>query len=161
MSAIAEFIKLPKTAIDGLSKAAIPKKPLFGAPRDTYHDYLRKNGQTVAEYRWSGYVLAILLVYLEKKHQIDLMKSEFDALAKTLSAARQATYFVFTNELRTKYLDKLDALSVSEAELRDYYNAFNATNEPGIGKPMLDGVNTLREALSRVDDSSVILLIIG
>jgi hypothetical protein len=160
MSAIAGFIKLPKTAIEALCKAA-PKKRLFAAPCDTYYDYLRQNGQVVAEYRWSGYVLATLLPYLEEKHQIDLMKSEYDALATTLSTARRATHFVFTNELKSKYLDKLDTLSVSEDELRNYYNEFNTANESAAGKPMLDGVKTLREALSRVDDSSVILFIIG
>jgi hypothetical protein len=161
MSAIAEFIKLPKTALEGLSKAAIPKKSLFGSPRDTYHDYLRGNGEEVAEYRWSGYVLATLLPYLEEKHQIDLMKSEYDVLATTLTTARRATHFVFTNNLRLKYLDKLNALSVPEEELRDYYNEFNATKESDAGKPMLDGVKTLRDALNRVDESSVVLFIIG
>ena len=64
MSAIASFIKLPRAALDGLREAAIPKKGLFGPPRDTYIDYLRQHGQEVADYRWSGYVLATLLPYL-------------------------------------------------------------------------------------------------
>jgi hypothetical protein len=161
MSAIAEFIKLPKTALDGLSKAAIPKKSLFRSPRDTYHDYLGENGKEVAAYQWSGYVLATLLPYLEEKHQIDLMKSEYDALAKTLTEARGATHFLFTSELKSKYLDKLDALTVSEEELRDYYNDFNETNESEAGKPMLDGVNTFRRALSNVDETSVIVFLIA
>jgi carotenoid cleavage dioxygenase-like enzyme len=144
-----------------LSKAAVPKRSLFGSPRDTYHDYLRRNGEEVAEYRWSGYVLATLLPYLEEKHQIDLMKSEYDAIATTLTTARQATHFLFTSDLKSKYLDKLNALTVSDEELRDYYNEFNAANESEAGKPMLDGVKTLREALSRVDESSVVLFTIG
>lgn len=161
MSAIAEFIKLPKTALEGLSKAALPNRLAPGALGDTYHEYLQRNGEEVAEYRWSGYVLATLLPYLEEIHQIELMKSEHDALATTLTTARGATHFVLTNALRLKYLDKLNSLSVPEEDLRDYYNEFNATSESEAGKPMLAGVSTLREALSRVDESSVILFIIG
>jgi hypothetical protein len=48
----------------------------------------------VAEYRWSGYVLATLLPYLEEKHQIDLMKSE--ELAAFLTNTTRATHFIFT-----------------------------------------------------------------
>ena len=94
MSAIAQFIKLLKTALEGLNRVAIPKKPLFGPPRDTYHDYLGQHGEEVADYQWSGYVLATLLPYLEEQHQIDLMKSEYEPLAETLTAARgQRTLF--------------------------------------------------------------------
>jgi hypothetical protein len=161
MPATAEFIKLPKTAIEGLSKVAAPKKRLIGPSLDRYYDYLQKHGQTAAEYRWTGYVLATVLPYLKEKHQIDLMKSEYDILGSSLTKARESPQFVLTNEMRKKYLDKLDALSVSEDELRDYYNEFNATNEPDAGKPMLDGVKAFSEALSKVDESSVILFMIG
>jgi hypothetical protein len=57
MSAIARFIKMPLSAIDGLRKAAIPQKRLFRGTIDLYNDYLRQHGQEVAQYRWSGYVL--------------------------------------------------------------------------------------------------------
>jgi hypothetical protein len=45
MSAIASFIKLPKSAIEGLRKAATD---------GTDRNYLSTNGREVAEYRWSG-----------------------------------------------------------------------------------------------------------
>ena len=48
----------------------------------------------VAEYRWSGYVLATLLPYLEEKQQIDLMKS--DELAAFLTNTTGTTHFIFT-----------------------------------------------------------------
>jgi hypothetical protein len=161
MSAIAQFVKLPKTALDGLAKAATPKKSLFGRTHDGYQDYLRQHGEQAASNPWSGHILATVLPYLEEKHQIDLMKSDYDALARTLTTVRKATHFVFTNELRAKYLDKLNSLSVPEEEVRDYYNQFNAANESAAGKPMLDGLNSLRQALSMVDDSSVIVFVIS
>jgi hypothetical protein len=161
MSAIAKFIKMPKAALDGFERSATPKRRIFGSPRDTYHDYLGQHGEEVADYRWSGYVLGVLLPYLEERHQIDLMKSEYESLAQFLSKTRKATHFIFTDVLRAKYLDKLKALSVSEEELRDYYNEFCETNEVEIGKPMLDGIQVLQQALHRVDGSSVIVFVIS
>ena len=161
MSAIALFIKMPKTALAGLLTAATPKKRFFGAPRDTYYDYLRQNGEEVTDYRWSGYVLGTLLPYLEEQHQIDLMKSEHEVLSTGLTKARGATHFLLTDALRVKYLDRLGGLSLSEEQLRDYYNKFNETDEPEVGKSMLVGVKAFQQALGSVDESSVVVLVIG
>ena len=49
----------------------------------------------------------------------------------------------------------------SEVELRDYFNAFNGTNENEMGKAMLDGIECLRECLAAVDETSIILCVIG
>jgi hypothetical protein len=161
MSAIAAFIKLPKTALDGLLAAATPKKRIFGQPRDNYFDYLQQNGEEVADYRWSGYVLGTLLPYLADRHQIDLMESEHNALSEALSKERGATHFILTNAHRIRCLDKLDGLSLTEEEGRDYYNEFNQTHEPDVGKPMLEGVKAFRQALGRLDESSVLVFIIS
>lgn len=96
MSAIASFVKLPKTALEGLRQVAVPKKRLFGTPRDRYLDYLQQHGQQVADYQWSGFVLATLLPYLEEQHQITLMDSEYDELGNFLTDSRKATHFIFT-----------------------------------------------------------------
>lgn len=160
MSAIASFIKIPKTAIDGLRIATVPKKRLFGAPRDVYHDYLRQHGQKAADYNWSGFLLATLLVYLQKQRQIDLMKSEFDELSTFLTKARGATHFIFTDAHKRSYLAKLDG-DFSERALCDFYNQFNGSAETEVGKPMLDGVRAFRDSLTQLDDSSVIVFGIG
>src|SRR5262245_5362995 len=107
MSAIASFIKLPTSALDGLRDAAAPKKRLFGAPRDTFNDYLSEHGREVASYPWSGYVLATVLPYLHEQHQIDLMRSEHDGLSEYLSESRSASIFIFTQAHRNAYADKL------------------------------------------------------
>jgi hypothetical protein len=160
MSAIASFTKLPKTALDGLRDAAVPKKRFFGAARDTYPDYLRKHGQSTADYQWSGYVLATLLPYLEEQHQIALMHSDYDELGNFLTQSRRATHFVFTNAHKRAYLAKLDA-DFSEQALGDFYNEFNDAQEPEAGKPMLDGIRALRQSLSELDEDSVIVFSIG
>jgi hypothetical protein len=114
-------------------------------------------GREVAEYRWSGYVLATLLQYLEEKHQIDLMKSEYDELAAFLTNTTGATHFIFTPSQRTAFLNRLEPKSFSEEEVRQYFNEFNATNEQEIGRAMLDGVNALHESLGQIEDSSVVV----
>jgi hypothetical protein len=150
MSAIASFIKVPISALEGLRNAAAS-----GAD----YDYLTVNGREVAEYRWSGYVLATLLPYLQEKHQIDLMKSEYDELAAFLTNTTDATHFIFTPGQRTAFLNRLEPKSFSEDEMRQYFNEFNATNEQEIGRAMLDDVSALHESLGRIEDSSVVVFI--
>ncbi len=112
MSAIASFIKVPKSALKGLRNAVAS---------GTDYDYLQSNGQQVAGYGWSGYVLATLLPYLQEKHQIDLMKAEYDDIAASLTAATGATHFIFTPSQKAAFLNRLDTALFSEEELRDYF----------------------------------------
>jgi hypothetical protein len=88
------------------------------------------------------------------------MESEHNALSEALSKACGATHFILTNAHRIRSLDKLDGLSLTEEDLRDYYNEFNQAHEPDVGKPMLDGVKAFRQALGRLDESSVLIFII-
>jgi hypothetical protein len=160
MSAIASFIRIPKTAIEGLRLAATPPKRLFGRARDTYWDYLRQNGQEVAKYMWSGWVFGPLLVYLQEREQIDLEHSAYDELATFLTKARGVSHCILTSEHRKTYLAKLE-MPFSEEALRDYYNEFSGTHEAEVGKPMLDGIEALRQSLNAVDDKSVVVFITG
>jgi hypothetical protein len=160
MSAVASFIKLPTASLKGLREAAIPKKKLFGRPRDYYHKFLASNGLAATRYNWSGYVLATLLVYLKKKRQIDLMSSEFDELAKFLTEKRGATHFIFSERNKKDCLPKFSE-EFSEHELCVFYNNFNSSAETEAGKPMLDGVIALKQSLSQVDDQSVIVFSIA
>ena len=147
MSAIASFIKLPKSALEGLRKAVAS---------GTDYDYLRANGREVADYQWSGYVLATLLPYLQEKHQIDLMKAEYDDIAGLLTNATDAAHFIFTPSQSLAFLKRLDPALFSQDEMRDYFNAFNETNEHEIGRAMLDGIAAFRESLGQLDEGSVI-----
>lgn len=159
MSAIGSFIQLPTNALSGLKSAAVPKKTFLGSTQDKYDQYLQQNGRSIAEYPWSGYVLATLLTYLQQRG-IDLMQSEHDELATFLTDTRRATHFVFTEAHKSAYLDQLSK-PFSEEELRDYYNEFNGAAEPEAGKPMLDGIAAFRDSLASVDKGSVILFAIG
>jgi hypothetical protein len=161
MSAIASFIRIPITAIEGLHRAATPpKKKLFGTERDTYWDYLRKNGQEVADYKWSGWVFNPLLVYLDEREQINFSHSSQEELAAFLTKARGDSHFILTAEHRRAYLARLEA-EFSEEALCDFYNDFNECDEAEAGKPMLDGVLCLRDCLRTLDDQSIAVFIIG
>src|SRR5690349_7274385 len=150
MSAVASFTKIPKAALAGLREAAVPKKRLFGGTRDNYHEYLRQHGEPVAGYKWSGYVLATLLPYLQQQ-QINLMNSEYDVLGKFLTDTRKATHFIFTGAHKRAFVDRLGA-EFSEAALRDFYNEFNGVHEAEAGKPMVDGIRALRQSLSALGE---------
>jgi hypothetical protein len=154
MSAIAGFIKLAKAALNGL-KTAASDGAAPGATSDGYYDYLRQNGQRVSEYRWDGFLLATLLVCLQQKNGIDLMKSEYDELAANLTKARNATHFIFTPAHKSAFSSRLDPKLFSESEVRDYFNQFNQTSEQWAGAAMLDGVVALQSCLSALDDDSV------
>jgi hypothetical protein len=121
---------------------------------------LREHGREVADYNWSGFVLATLLPYLQENHQIDLMKSEYDELASFLTQARNATHFIFTEAQRSAFMNRLDVRLFSETDLRNYFNEFNETNDQEVGRAMLDGVVALQQSLSQLDSGSVIVFII-
>lgn len=161
MSAIASFNLLPVTALDGLRKSAVPKKRIFGGSKDTYWDYLRRNGREVVNYQWSGYVLGTLLCCLKDDYQVDLMRSSYDDLATFLTKARRATHFILSPEHKASYLERLNSSVFTTESLRDSYNAFNATNGPDAGNPMLDGVHAIRESLAGLNEKSVVVLVIG
>jgi hypothetical protein len=161
MSAVASFFLLPVTTLAELRSAAVPKKRFFGGVTDGFYEFLDKHGKEVAQYSWSGFVLATLLPYLEQKKQIVLMKPDHDNLGAFLSKTRGASIFVFGSAQKDAALDKLSNGVFSSDEMRDYFNNFNASNEKDIGEAMLDGVKAIKSSLEQVGPSTVVLLIIG
>jgi hypothetical protein len=59
MSATADFLKLQVSALDKISPADV-----------------RRLGQAVADFQWSGYILTVTLCYLQERQQIDLLHSD-------------------------------------------------------------------------------------
>lgn len=146
MSAIASFIKFPIDAVEEL--------------RNDYDQCVQDQGVEVADYGWSGYVLGTLLSYLQD-NDIDLMESPYGALASDLCETRGASVSFFTPAHKAAYLAKLSPAQFSSEELRDYFNEFNACNEPEIGEAMLDGIDSIQKSLASLDEKSVILFTIG
>jgi hypothetical protein len=157
VSATANFIKLPKSAIEGLKAIATAKISGTSGNADGYYRYLRQHGREVSDYRWSGLVLATLLGYLQQKKGIDLMKSEYDQIATDLTKARDATHFIFTESHKLRFLNEVNPQLFSEVEMHDFFNEFNETSDQQIGIAMLDGVIALQVALGALDDESVMV----
>lgn len=151
MSAIASFTKIPKSSLEGLRQATT---------QGSFDTFLQQHGKPVADYEWSGFILATLLPYLDQQ-QIRLMKSEYDELATFLSQTLQATCFIFTDAHREAYAGRLAPESFSEQKLCDYYNEFNASAEPDAGQPMLDGIRAFRRSLNALDGDSVIVFCVA
>lgn len=161
MSAIASATLVRKCDLERLADAAKASKTSWlGKPKDVYAAFIAENGRALADYSWSGYVLATVLCYLDGKRETKLMKSEFDALSKLLTTERRATHFVLTEEHK-QWLATLASENFSEDELKDYFNDFNDASEDDIGRPMLDGIRFLRDALMKLDADSVVILAIG
>ena len=99
-----------------------------------------------------------LLIYLQQKHGIDLMKSEYGTLASDLTKARHATTFLLTPAHKSAFLTRLDPKLFSEPDMRDYFNEFNQRGEQGVGVAMVDGIAALQRSLAALDDDSVIVL---
>src|SRR4051812_6719413 len=137
-----------------------PRRLRQATAQGGFDRFLEQHGKSVADYEWSGFILATLLPYLDEQ-QIHLMKSEHDELATFLSQSLQATCFIFTDAHRQAYASRLEPPSFSEQTLGDYYNEFNATDEPDAGKPMLDGIRAFQQSLSAVDADSVIVFCIA
>jgi len=89
-----------------------------------------------------------------------LMKSEHDELATFLCQSLQATCFIFADAHRQAYVGKLAPESFSAQKLGEYYNEFNASDEPDSGQPMLDGIRAFQQSLSALDGDSVIVFCI-
>ncbi len=146
MSAIADFIRLPASAV--------------GQLRSNYDETIAGQGESVAQYDWSGYVFGTLLPYLGERG-IQLMTSPYDELTAHLCDSRGATIFIFTPSHRDAYLTLLSPEHFSAGELRDYFNKFNACNEAEVGQAMLDGIASIQQSLTAIDGNSVILFSIG
>ena len=146
MSATASFVRLPETAVEELCT--------------NYEDCLERLGESVADYDWSGYVIATLLPYLDERG-IKLMKSPYEELTNQLCKERGATIFIFTPAHKDAYLARLVPSQFSTDEMRDYFNKFNATKEADIGDAMMDGITCIHQSLSSLDDDSVVILNIG
>ena len=127
---------------------------------DEFWDVLGRETITRIEYAWSGDVLATLLPYLDEQG-IDLMHSDHDEVASTLSQTREGSVFVLTSDHRERYLARLDPSAFDGAVLRRYYEELNETAAEGVEYAMLDGIAFFRDTLAPLDSAIVAVLVIG
>ena len=158
-SAIGQSFVIFESALP-IVQAASPRKRILRGTSDEFWDVLGRETITRIEYGWSGYVLATLLPYLDEQG-IDLMRSDHDAVASTLSQTRAGSVFVLTSDHRERYLARLDPSQFDGAVLRRYYEEFNETAAEGVDYAMLDGIAFFRDTLAPLESAIVAVFIIG
>ncbi len=140
-----------------ISESALP---IVQAASDESGDVLGRATITRIEYAWSGHVLATLLPYLDEQG-IDLMHSDHDEVASTISETREGSVFVLTSDHRDRYLARLDPSAFDGTVLRRYYEELNETAAEGVGYAMLDGIAFFRDSLAPLESAIVAVFIIG
>ena len=159
-SAIGRSLVISESALPIVQAASSPRKRILRGTSDEFWDVLGRETITRIEYSWSGYVLATLLPYLDEQG-IDLMHSEHDEVASTISQTRDGSLFVLTSDHRERYLPRLDPIEFDGAALRRYYEEFNETAAEGVDAAMLDGIAFFRDTLAPLDYAIVAMFIIG
>jgi hypothetical protein len=160
VSSIAVFTRLPSTSLHGLREAAVPRKRFLFGESDRFPGFLARYGQKIASYSFHGIFLATLLSLLEEKGGIDLMTSEHDELARSLTNTRGSSIFILTSSHR-RFAEYLRKDVYSADELRLYFEEFNGHVEPAAGDALLEGIEALRTSIEATDDDHVVMLAIG
>jgi hypothetical protein len=158
-SAIGQSFVIPESALPIVQAAPSPRKRIR-ATSDEFWDVLGRETITRVDYAWSGYVLATLLPYLEEQG-IDLMHSDHDEVASTISKTRGGSVFVLTSDHRERYLARLDPTAFDGAVLRRHYEEFNETAAEGVEYAMLDGIAFFRDTLAPLEPAIAAVFIIG
>ena len=159
-SGIGQSFVMSASALPVVQAAASPRKRIVRGTSDEFWDVLGRETITRIEYSWSGYVLATLLPYLDEQG-IDLMHSDHDEVASTISETLEGSVFVLTSDHRERYLARLDPSAFDGAALRRYYEEFNEITADGVDYAMLDGIAFFRDTLAPLQSAIVAVLIIG
>jgi hypothetical protein len=159
-SAIGQSFVISESALPIVQAAAGPRKRILLGTSDEFWDVLGRETITRIEYAWSGYVLATLLPYLDEQG-IDLLHSDHDDVASTISQTRADSVLVLTADHRDRYLARLDPSAFDGAVLRRYYEESNETAAEGVDYAMLDGIAFFRDTLAPLESTIVALFIIG
>jgi gluconate kinase len=158
--AIGQSFVISESALSIVQAAASPRKRVLRGTSDEVWDVLGRETLARIEYGWSGYVLATLLPYLDEQG-IDLMHSDHDEVASTLSKTRAGSVLVLTSDHRERYLARLDPSEFDGAVLRRYYEESNETAAEGVEYAMLDGIAFFRDTLAPLESTIVAVFIIG
>jgi hypothetical protein len=114
-------------------------------------------GDEIFNYSWSGWVIGVLLAYLNEKHGVDFETY----IGARVTDAEGSTTIVLTADHKRQFLARMQPGNFDEAELETYYNEFTETEEPGIGRAMLDGIDCFHRSLGAVDDNACVVVHIG
>ena len=165
MSAIADFRLIETSKLSDLKAHAEVqiKKTLFSKKTvDSYWTYLDANSLKLKDFPWSGHIFSSLLIFLEEKKGIGLLRSSHDDIADNISELRQSGAFILTFDHKQKHLKDLSPDKFSLEELIEFNVEFSEENDPELAQACIAGIKALRDSLELLtDDKSVVLLSIG
>jgi len=162
MSAIADFRIIETTKLDELLKASEIKveRKLFSKKMiNNYWEYLDSNSRVLINFQGSGYLFADLLIFLDEKKGINLLSSEYDAIADSITEHQQNSLIILTYLHKTKYFEDLSPDKFTPEELIAFNKEFSEQDDPDLATAEIDGIEALQKSLgSLTDESNVILL---
>lgn len=165
MSAIADFRLIETSKLNDLrdnSEIKVQKKLFSKRTIDNYWDYLNANSKKLPDLSYSGYIFGNLLVFLEERKGVDLLKSEHDEIANAISHNRQTSIFILTFHHKQNYLVQLSADKYTVDELIAFNKDFSEDDDPELANAEIEGIKALRNSLELLtDDQYVVLLNVG
>jgi len=129
---------------------------------DGFWDLLHKEGRRFQpEYAHSGYVISVLLEFLEEKG-LHVVASDPGPDAAKVEDAMLGLQFCLTAAEGVEVAKLLGELQATEGELLSYYDEFSEEPLARAGLAMLDGLEFLKRACRSVTaDEDRLLLFVG
>ena len=160
MSQIAFFYSFKTEQLPQLVQVAeqkvIIKKNWLGSIKEIinpFGNFVRDNSvETV--FQWSGYMYAVLYVYLDEKRGVSWENAE---LTNSISQNQEASIFLFNSNDASRILPSLENIP-SEKELQKFYTEFSEEDLPDSGVAMLEAFTLLKKSLSQLDDGHFLML---
>jgi len=149
MAPSATFTLLPITRLEALCDAA---------EKGEVKSFAKSEGKTAAQFAGNGFVFGSVFAYLDQEHEINLSSSDYDEITGRLAEALGGAHFVFTEAHKAEHYTALDPANFEKTELLEFYEDFNEMESPGAGSTMHDAIRALRESLTRVDATRVVVL---
>ena len=117
-----------------------------------------EDADVVAESTWQPYGLMVLSEWLHERG-IDLdPPPALEKPASEIGEAWEVPVFVIAPEHARRYGRRIGRLSPDEAELRAYFEEFNAETVPHAGQIMADWLAILRRSLEAARDGRVVVI---
>jgi hypothetical protein len=162
MSAIADFRLIEISRLNELKEKAeikVQRKLFRKIIIDQYWDFLQAHSDRLKDFDWSGYVFADLLVFLAKKHGIQLDQGEYQSIAEEITSKREMGTLILTYDHKRKYMNELSPERFSLEELIAFNKEFSEDDDPELAKAELEGIKALRENLEAIEDDTRVVIL--
>lgn len=151
-----EFLKQGPYAGSTIKKAVFS---LIKKKVDSFARHLDSLAIEKIKYRWSGLAYAVLAVFSKEKLQVDWDKLEYNDLAEELTKKYEIGAYIFSFKDEELFKLRPNGFYYGIEELDEFAVEFQGT-KPANPNVMQDSVKVLDEALSKLTEEKVLLLLI-